>query len=423
MPQAKAFRYFKISIWSIIFLLSIYISYLWYNYYLGDQLKTQIYTIVSNAISDFTIDLTKSNCTVMAYTSTTDPLKRYGVDNYGFTLHEYYSSVADSLSIQDELSLVDSENASHISDYNTSPDITSIDEEQRLIDTYYEEDEYSEESENLTIDASNMSKNALATLEANEKKLNTLKKNLSLDYLLDNFYYVSSNTGISKSIFNVKKLISKDLTIEKNSDEPQILIYHTHAHEYFSDSDRNNTDDLMLGVGEYLAEILTKEYGYNVLHHTGIYDQGVYKKSYTRALSGIEQILKENPSIKVVFDMHRDGVSENNKKKTTVTIGGKKMAMIMFFNGVSQNKDGPISYLKNPNLQTNLAFSLQMKMNAMKTYPELTKKIFLRKYRYNMHLAGKYSLIEVGDNNNTVEEAKNAMIPLAHIIDMTLQGE
>lgn len=97
--------------------------------------------------------------------------------------------------------------------------------------------------------------------------------------------------------------------------------------------------------------------------------------------------------------------------------------MFMFFNGLSYDStSGPISYLKNPNLAENLAFSLKAQMTANEYYPGLTRKIYLRKSRYNMHYRGKSMLIELGAQTNTVEEAMNAVEPLSHIIALTLGG-
>ena len=106
--------------------------------------------------------------------------------------------------------------------------------------------------------------------------------------------------------------------------------------------------------------------------------------------------------------------------RTTIEMDGVEMAKIMFFNGVSYSSSGPRTSLKNENLQGNLAFSLQMKLYAMENYPEFTKKTMLKGYRFNMHLVERYSLIEIGDNYNTVADAKNAMVPLADIIDNVL---
>ena len=95
----------------------------------------------------------------------------------------------------------------------------------------------------------------------------------------------------------------------------------------------------------------------------------------------------------------------------------------MFFNGMSQTPEGPIEYLQNPYKQENLAFSLQMQLDAAAYYPGFTRKIYLKGLRYNLHLRPRSALIEVGAQTNTYEEARNAMEPLAEILDMVLSGE
>ena len=75
------------------------------------------------------------------------------------------------------------------------------------------------------------------------------------------------------------------------------------------------------------------------------------------------------------------------------------------------------------NLQANLAFSLQMKIACMKTYPGFAKPIYLKNYRYNLHMKQRSLLIELGNENNTVEEAKNAMTPLADVLHQVLSGK
>ncbi|KIR01474.1 Stage II sporulation protein P [Lachnospiraceae bacterium TWA4] len=116
--------------------------------------------------------------------------------------------------------------------------------------------------------------------------------------------------------------------------------------------------------------------------------------------------------------MHRDSAGGHHYIST---VDGKKMASIMFFNGMSQDHTGKtLPSRENKNLETNLAFSLQMKMVADELYPGLARKNYLKCYRYNMHLKGRYTLVEVGAENNTLEEAKNAMVPFARILNEVL---
>ena len=239
--------------------------------------------------------------------------------------------------------------------------------------------------------------------------------------LVQEFYTVDSNTMVGSDQLNVDIFLSKDMTVSKEGDKPQILIYHTHSQEAFADSMPGDRNASIVGVGDYLSKVLQEEYGYNVLHHTAQYDT-VRNDAYAEALPEIEQLLSENPSIQVVIDLHRDSVPEETR--LVMDLDGRPTARFMFFNGLSRTKKtGNIAYLYNENLDDNLAFSFQMQLKAVEYYPGLTRKIYLKGYRYNMHLCPKYLLIELGAQNNTVEEAMNACEPLAHILDMVLSGQ
>lgn len=243
------------------------------------------------------------------------------------------------------------------------------------------------------------------------------------DYLMKYFYSVHSSTTAGRDLMKADEFLAKDFTLEGGNDKPQILIYHTHSQEEFADYGVNNPEATVVGIGNYLTQILTEK-GYQVIHDTSVYDLQNGKldrnKAYTYALDGISGILQENPSIEVVLDIHRDGVNENLHMVNTVN--GKATAPIMFFNGVSQTPDGAIEYLPNPYREENLAFSFQMQLDAAAYFPNLTRKIYIKGLRYNQHLRARSALIEVGAQTSTYQEALNAMEPLAEVLDMVLQG-
>ena len=240
--------------------------------------------------------------------------------------------------------------------------------------------------------------------------------------LVRNFYAIDANTMAGSDQLSVEKLLGMDMTLPQEGDGPQILIYHTHSQEAFVDSVPGDVNTGIVGVGECLTKILTEQYGYRVLHHTGQYDVETRDNAYSRALPAVEQILAENPSIQVIIDLHRDEVAEETKLVTDIQ--GRPTARFMFFNGLSRTrKTGDIDYLANENQEANLAFSFQMQLKAAEYYPGLTRRIYLKGYRYNMHLRPRTLLVELGAQNNTVEEAINACDPLAHILDMVLKGE
>ena len=104
-------------------------------------------------------------------------------------------------------------------------------------------------------------------------------------------------------------------------------------------------------------------------------------------------------------------------------INGKPTAKIMFFNGTSQTPDGPIGYLPNPNREANLAFSFQeSQLKAAGMYPGFPRKIYSRDCGITSTSGRARPSFEVGAQTNTYEEARNAMEPLAHILDQVLRG-
>ena len=238
------------------------------------------------------------------------------------------------------------------------------------------------------------------------------------DFLMKTFYNTHTSTTAGRDMICAETMLETDLTLERNGSIPQILIYHSHSQEAYADSGENQT---VVEVGDYLTELLEAK-GFGVIHDRSVYDlvneQLDRSKAYTYALEGITKILEENPDIQVVLDLHRDGVGDNVHLVSEVN--GKPTAQIMFFNGLSRTPEGPVEYLPNPYLNENLAFSFQMQLKAAEAYPGFTRKIYLKGLRYNLHLRPRSSLIEVGAQTNTFEEARNAMEPLAEILEAVL---
>lgn len=245
-------------------------------------------------------------------------------------------------------------------------------------------------------------------------------------FMIDNCYVVDSTTYVNREEMNVDTLLSMDMTMQQNNEDYQILIYHTHSSsETFADSRPGVLEDTPIGLGDTLTELL-EGYGYRVYHDRTVYDQvdGKIDRNYAYTLSGqgIDRILAEHPSIEVVIDLHRDGVNENTHLVTN--INGKPTAKIMFFNGVSRTiSNGELEYLANPNRQANLAFSMQMYLTGASTYDDFLRRTYIKGYQYNLNRRPKATLIEVGGQTNTVEEAQNAMEPLAYILNQVLSGE
>lgn len=242
---------------------------------------------------------------------------------------------------------------------------------------------------------------------------------MDFEFLVSNCYIVTSSTSVNPEELDANVLLNMDLSVDTSSDDYKVLIYHTHGSETYLDSREGVTEDTVIGVGDELASILEEDYGIKVYHDTNVYDMvdGKLDRSYAYDLSGaaVDEILAKYPSIEVVIDLHRDGV--NGDVHLVTDVDGRPTAKIMFVNGVSRlNVNGEIEELNNPNKIGNLAFSLQMLLEGKRLYGDFMRNIYVTGYCYNLDRLPRAALVEVGAQTNTVEEAKNAMIPLAAII-------
>lgn len=241
----------------------------------------------------------------------------------------------------------------------------------------------------------------------------------SYEALIKAFYAVDSTTVAGEGLLQAEKLLEKDMRIQGDADAPQILIYHTHSKENFVDSVPGDENSGILGAGEYLAELLREDYGYNVIHHNGCYDED-RAYAYSNSLPAVEAILAEYPSIEAVIDLHRDEMPAD--RRLVMDLQGRPTAQFMFFNGLCRTTKGEIEQLENPYLSDNLALSFQMQAACNEYYPGIARRIYLKAYRYNMHLCPKSLLIELGAQNNTEEEIHNACDVLAHVLDLVFSG-
>ena len=238
------------------------------------------------------------------------------------------------------------------------------------------------------------------------------------EFLISRIYNVDASTKTSPNQLNAEKLLSYDFHVDKETDGPQILIYHTHSQETFADSIPGDESTSIVGMGAYLTTLLQQQ-GFSVIHNKDTFDmidgEIDRNKAYTRAEPVISQILAENPSIQIVIDLHRDGVGEN--VHLVKEIDGKPTAQVMFFNGMSYSaKNGAISYLPNPYIENNLALTMQMKLASDSLVPGFARKIYLKSLRFNLHLHPGAMLIEAGAQTNTVEEMRSAMEVLARVL-------
>lgn len=226
-----------------------------------------------------------------------------------------------------------------------------------------------------------------------------------------NNVYLKNNTELQ---INLKEFVNGDLdiNIEKNSD-PQVLILHTHATEsylrhnqsYYTENDTARTTDNqynMVALGKIVADRLNSA-GITTLHDTTQHDNPTYNESYSKAEKTISDYIKKYPSIKIVIDLHRDALAENDtdKVKLTTEIEQKKAAQIMLVMGAQCGK------VKNfPNWRENLKLATKLQQTLEVMYPSLARSIHFVPKNYNQSLTNGSMLIEIGTDGNTFDEAK-----------------
>ena len=256
-----------------------------------------------------------------------------------------------------------------------------------------------------------------------------IQRLMSFDYLTNNIFLVDRYTALFPSDIDTYAFLREDLRIDTSIRGPQVLIFHTHSLERFADSNPLDQMDGVVGLGRKLAELLTGVYGIETMHYTGQFDvvesRPQRQGAYERMEPVIQQVLADNPSIQMVIDIHRDGVRDGAGPFITY-VNGQRTARIMFFNGLSrQNRGGRITdvpWLPNPYLRENLNFSFQLQLASNQLYPGFARRVYLREFRYSLHMMPMSMFVEVGNQYNTVQEAMLAMEPLAEIIAAVVLG-
>ena len=231
---------------------------------------------------------------------------------------------------------------------------------------------------------------------------------------------ISNATDIT---INPNDFLGKNLGFSLDKQGPQILIVHTHTTESYSEetyiknsSDRNLDEAKnIVAVGNVMAEIFEKN-GIEVYHDKTVHDYPSYNGAYQRAATTIRNDLEAYNGIKVVLDVHRDGITKDDgtKVKLLTDINGKKTAQVMLVVGTNTN-------LPHDNWQENFKFAVKIQAKAIEMYPTLMRQINVRKERFNEQMTSGSLIIEVGTNGNTLDEALEGGRDIAEVISNVLK--
>ena len=203
-----------------------------------------------------------------------------------------------------------------------------------------------------------------------------------------------------------------DITLAADSDEPQVLIVHTHTTESYEPYQRNyydadypfrtrDPDYNMTRVGDALAQRLA-EHGISVLHDGTIHDYPAYTGAYDRSEVTIRAALEKYPSIKIIIDLHRDAIASADGSRTApvAEINGRNAAQFMIITGCDDGRFGSM-----PDYLENFRLACLIQQSSEKLYPGLARPVLFDYRNYNQHISTGSLLIEVGSHANSLDEA------------------
>ncbi|MGM9624371.1 MAG: stage II sporulation protein P [Eubacteriales bacterium] len=221
------------------------------------------------------------------------------------------------------------------------------------------------------------------------------------------------------------------MTASLGTDEkaPLVLILHTHGTESYAPDgaaavDENyharsgNTDENVVSVGETLAAVL-EHAGISVLHCTTMFDADSYMDSYVRAAAYIKETVAAYPSIRYVFDVHRDALASASGDiiRPVTEIDGEVCAQVMCVVGTDEKGADHADW------QDNLTVAVHLQKRLNERYTAFARPINIRSAAFNEQYAPGSILLEIGSSGNSVEEARSAAFYLGCVLaEMITEG-
>ena len=234
----------------------------------------------------------------------------------------------------------------------------------------------------------------------------TMGPSSSVSYLRSGDLYVANR---AKKQADAAALAKRELDLSL-SQGPQILILHSHGSEAYTPqgeqdaytpSDPFRTTDCahnVVRVGEEMARVF-REAGFSVVHDTNLYDYPAYNGAYDRSLEAAQRWLTQFPSLKIILDVHRDALEDED---TIYKVISKEKqgtaAQVMLVVGTDNGGFHPL-------WEENLSFALHLQQQLLDDHDRLARPIVLRSSRFNQQLSVGSVLVEVGTHGNSLDEA------------------
>ncbi len=242
-------------------------------------------------------------------------------------------------------------------------------------------------------------------LNSNVKKIYEQTKQIKNKYLLGVKIINDSNIQIDE----------KELEKIMIEDRCNLLLYHTHGTESYRSSTPYDTYDFyksldenynVIKIGDYLTQLLIEK-NIPTIHNETLHNYPSKIGTYANSRKTVSGILAQNETINKIIDIHRDSYSNEEHQANTIEIDGKEVALLRFVVGINKT---------DPDWLYDLKWVIEMQKLANEKYPGLFKPILIREEDYNQDLSKYATLIEVGENCNTIEHALNSIKYFSEII-------
>lgn len=190
---------------------------------------------------------------------------------------------------------------------------------------------------------------------------------------------------------------------------PLVAIYHTHTTENYAPGEPHvkGKAGAIVDVGRAFKEALAERGITAVLSET-VHDFPVFKDAFDQSYETAAEQLAQNPTVRMVFDVHRDGLPPDaNAALSTATVGGQKVARVLFVVGDQDN----------PHMAQNLAFAENLHARLNELHPGVSRGVKVQHGSFNLRVSPQAVAVFVGSYpQNTVEEAERAVRLLADAV-------
>ncbi|TJX14744.1 hypothetical protein E9840_04935 [Tissierella creatinini] len=246
------------------------------------------------------------------------------------------------------------------------------------------------------------------------------------DYIIDrldeyeSLIIIKENTGIS-SIENIPKPLNIN-KLSLNKEESYILMYHTHGTESFLIEDpwlyhNQDINKNVVNIGDVMTKVLEAK-GHKVDHVKNLHDLPSYNQSYTRSSNTVKTKKESNSNLKILLDVHRDGVAQDAKYKDRFLKTARTE-----INGVSTATFSLVIGPDTPNYDEVLSFAKYIKAVSDTLYPNLCTGIIIKPAgKYNLYFSDYAALLEIGSNLVTQEEATETAKRVGEILSLVLDS-